>query len=323
MSDRAALAVAVATRGRPVRLRWLLNALSEQDCEPDRFEVVVAHDPACATTVQVLGEHPLRRNGRLRPVPFPPGNRLAAAGRNAAWQATQAPLILFTDDDCRPPPEWISCALAASRDRDGAVLQGRTLPDPDETSTLIGATWTRTVVTDPPTPWAESCNIAYPRALLERLGGFQPEMRMGEDTDLWLRAKASGALLVGVPEMLTYHAVHEQRLLGAIRSTWRWRDVAWLAKRQPSARRDMWGGIWWKPEHAALCLALAGAGGVRSHRTAAVLAIPWLGLSMRHRGSDLRGILRSLSELPGRALIDAAEIVTMASGSIRFGTILL
>jgi GT2 family glycosyltransferase len=203
------------------------------------------------------------------------------------------------------------------------VLQGRTAPDPHEQTTLIAAAWSRTVLTDPPTAWAESCNIAYPRALLERINGFQPEMRMGEDTDLWLRAQRAGATLVAVPEMLVYHAVHEERLLAAMRSASRWRDIAWLAKRHPVARRQMWGRIWWKREHAALCCALGGVGLARRHRAASALTAPWLALSLRHRGYGARGIARSLTELPGRALIDAAEIVTMTSGSVRFRTILL
>ena len=38
-------------------------------------------------------------------------------------------------------------------------------------------------------PWAQTCNILYPRELLERIGGFldDPPLSMGEDTELALR----------------------------------------------------------------------------------------------------------------------------------------
>jgi hypothetical protein len=85
----------------------------------------------------------------------------------------------------------------------------------------------------------------------------------------------------------------------------------------------MWGRIWWKPEHAALTAALAGALLARRDRRAAALALPWLALSLRHRGYGPRGIVRSLSELPGRAAIDATEIATLARGSVRYRTLLL
>jgi hypothetical protein len=99
--------------------------------------------------------------------------------------------------------------------------------------------------------------------------------------------------------------------------------LALLAKRHPSVRRQMWGGIWWKPEHAALVAAAAGSGLARSHRQAAALALPWVALSMRHRGYGRRGIARSLTELPGRAAIDATEIIVLAGGSVRYRTVLL
>jgi GT2 family glycosyltransferase len=315
--------VAVASRRRPVRLRWLLNALAEQDFPADRFEVVVAHDPTCAATAALLRSHALAATGQLRGVSFPPGNSLAAAGRNAAWQAADAAIILFTDDDCRPARDWITRALAAAGDDGRTVVQGRTIPDPDETVTLLGAPWTSTVLTSPPTPWAETCNIAYPRPLLEQLGGLESGMGMGEDTDLWLRARDAGARLVADPEMLVYHAVHATGLLRAVRSTSRWRDVAWLAKRHPEVRRDMSALVWWKREHAALTAAWLGVALSRRDRRAALAGLPWVILSLAHRGYTPRGIARSISELPGRALIDSAEMLTMIEGSMRHRTLLL
>ena len=41
MTTEPEISVALATRDRPVRLRWLLNALEEQTLARDRFEVVV------------------------------------------------------------------------------------------------------------------------------------------------------------------------------------------------------------------------------------------------------------------------------------------
>ena len=208
MSERTpAACVAVAARNRPVRLRWLLNALDEQTLAPAQLEVIVACDPSSEATEQLLRTHPLSEQGRLRQVSFPAHSTLPGAGRNAAWRAARAPLILFTDDDCRPDPRWAERAIAAAQRSPGALLQGATVPDPEETAVLLGAPWARTVLTNPPTPWAETCNIAYPRRLLEELGGFDEHMRVGEDTDLALRAQSHGARISAVPEMLVYHAV--------------------------------------------------------------------------------------------------------------------
>ena len=56
----------IASHERPLRLRWLLNALEQQTLAPEAFEIVVVHDgagPAGAETERLLAEHPLRGPG--------------------------------------------------------------------------------------------------------------------------------------------------------------------------------------------------------------------------------------------------------------------
>ncbi len=315
--------VAVASRDRPLRLRWLLNALREQTLAPEQFEVVIAHDSRSPAVEEMLQSHVLRGCGQLRHLTFPPATQLAGAKRNAAWREARSPLVLFTDDDCRPEADWLERAVAAQQAHSGAILQGRTIPDPEEAVILRGAPWAHTVLIEPPTTWAETCNIGYPRELLERLGGFDERHQVGEDSDLALRARQHGVPLVPIPDMVVRHAVQERSLLGTLRAVERWGDMAWLAKRHPESRHSMWGRIWWVPEHAALSAAAAGALLARRHRAGLLLTLPWLRLSLGHRGYGPRGIARSLSELPGRAAIDATGIAVLARASLRYRTLLL
>jgi hypothetical protein len=44
---------------------------------------------------------------------------------------------------------------------------------------------------------------------------------------------------------------------------------------------------------------------------------------MRHRGRTARGLVRAISELPGHAAIDAAEIAVLARGSLHHRSLLL
>ncbi len=318
-----AAAIVVSSHDRPVRLRWLLNALAEQTVSADRFEVIVAHDSSSPETERLLLAHPLRATGQLRHLSFAPGSVLPGAKRDAGWRAARARLILFTDDDCRPSPDWVAQALAAAEAHPGVILQGMTAPDPEEAEVLRGAPWAHTVLVVPPTPWAETCNIVYPRSVLERVGGLDPDLRVGEDTDLALRAQAAGVKIVAAPQLRVYHAVTDRGLLSALRSLGRWQHIAWLVKRHPHLRSSLWGGIWWKREHAALICALGSGVMVRRSALAGSLALPWLALALRHRGFGARGMVRSVLELPGRAAIDATEIFTLARGSIRYRTLLL
>ena len=320
---RPQIAVVVPSHDRTIRLRWLLNALEEQTLAHERFEVIVCHDCSDMRTVELLDHHPLAAEGVLRHVALAPGKRPPGLQRNAALELVQAPLVLFTDDDCRPPPNWLERALAASERNPGAIVQGRTAPDPDELSIAYHVPHTRSQRIDPPVIWAQTCNILYPRALLIRLGGFDEHMEAGEDTDLCLRARADGNPYVGAPEMLTYHAVHALGLLGSLRTLPRWRHVAGLAKRHPTVRKHFSARIFWRESHGLLLLAIAGAGCARAHPVLALLVLPWAVHSAPSYGNSVRGRVRAVSELPAVALLDLAELGVMAAGSIRYRTLLL
>jgi GT2 family glycosyltransferase len=308
-----ALSVVVASHERPLRLRWLLNALEEQTFAD--FEVIVAFDDRGHEAAAMLAAHPLRpRVIRLPPGPGP------ARHRNAGWRAASAPLVVFTDDDCRPPPEWLERLAAAAGRAPGAVLQGATKPDPDELALLLYAPHARTQDIDPPTAWGQGCHIAYPRAVLERLGGFDETLPQasGEDVDLLQRALAAGVPLAAAPEVVTYHCVEVASLPARLRSLWRWQHVAYAVKRHPRLRRAFPLGIFWKRRHATFALALAG---VATRRP--LLAVPWALDALPSYGRSPRGLARAASELPGRAAIDAVELAACVRGSVRYRTVLL
>src|SRR6266446_4189885 len=129
MASAPEISVVVPSHDRPVRLRWLLNARGEQTLERDRFEVVVVHDSGGETS-ELLRTHELALDGTLRGIEVDTPD--ATRKRNTGWRAARSPHVAFTDDDCRPPAEWVDRALAAARRHPGGVVQGMTMPDPDE-----------------------------------------------------------------------------------------------------------------------------------------------------------------------------------------------
>ena len=319
------IAVVVASHDRPLRLRWLLNALEEQTLDGARWEVVIAHDSSGPETDELLRTHPLAATGRLRALSFPPGPG-PAEKRNAAWRAARAPLIAFTDDDCRPPAEWLARLLDEAERQPGAVVQGTTRPDPDEAELALRAPHARTQSIDPPTPWGQTCNIAYPRELLERLGGFDETFGLpaGEDTDLLARALAAGAEHIAAPDALTYHAVDPGSLAQTVRIAWRWQALALVVRRHPQLREHLPAGIFWKPRHAGLVGALAGTVLARRSPLLATLAwLPWARTALPSYGSSPRGLLRAVSELPGAAVADAVEVAGVARGALTHRSLLL
>ncbi len=312
------VAVVVPTRGRPLRLRWLLNALAEQNA--GAVEVLVAHNACDAASAEVLAGHPLAPRAIVAPDGAGP-----AALRNAAWRATDAGLIAFTDDDCRPPAGWLAALAAAAAANPGAIVQGATRPDPDELGVLLHAPHARSQHIDPPHVMAQTCNIAYPRALLEAVGGFDEDFpqAVGEDTDLALRARARGAPLVAAPEALSYHAV-DWGLRRRLKGSWRWQHMALVVRRHPELRRELPLGGWaWKAAHARWLLAAAGLLAARRRPAALALVAPWVLGTPASYGRHPRALARSASELPGRFLLDGTETAALLRGSARHRALLL
>jgi GT2 family glycosyltransferase len=318
------LSVCVPSHERPLRLRWLLNALAEQTLDRARWEVVVCDDSRDPTVAALLAGHPLATAGVLRVERLAPGSGGSAARqRNVAWRAARAPLILFTDDDCRPPRSWLAAALGAAEQHPGAIVQGQTQPDPDEAH-LMAAPHARTQSITPPVPWAQTCNVLYPRAVLEAASGFEEHMDAGEDTELALRARAAGAPYVGAPEVLTHHAVEAGSLRGKLRTVPRWRGLALVVRRHPEVRRHLVGGIFWRASHALLPVAALGLlRARRTHGLSLLAAVPYVLAARGSYGPGARGQARALAEVPGRAAVDAAEIVALARGSLEQRTLIL
>jgi GT2 family glycosyltransferase len=317
------VSVVVPSHDRPDGLARLLDALEAQTLPRERFEVLVAHDSSGPETEELLRAHPLARDGVLRHLSFAPGPG-PAEKRNAAWREARAALVAFTDDDCRPEPGWLAHLLETADANPGAIVQGATQPDPEDLH-LARRAAARSQAIDPPSPHAQTCNILYPRDLLERLGGFEERLPVaaGEDTDLAWRALDAGADHVGAPDAVTYHAVVPRSLSDELAGLVRWQHLAYVVARHPRARRHLVLGVFWKPTHAWLVAVLGILALTRSPRLALLPALGWARAALPSYGSGWRGRTRAVSELPVRAVVDLFELGVAARGGLRYRTLFL
>jgi glycosyltransferase involved in cell wall biosynthesis len=318
----ARVSVVVPSHGRALRLRWLLNALEEQTVPADCWEAIVVHDYPQPERARMLDDHPLVRSGMARLVAIAPGTGSPARQRNHGWRRASAPLVAFVDDDCRPDPRWLEQLLAAAEQRPATVVQGATCPDPFEHD-VLAAPHVRSMRVEPPTWRAQTCNILYPRALLERLEGFDERAIVGEDVELGIRARAAGAGWTAAPEAVVYHSIEAFTIVGTIRQNWKWRHLPYLARRHPQVRRRCPAGIFFDPERLELALALGGLAGAGRWRPVALLALPYARRALSRRGSGWRNRAVAAAELPGVALVDLADLAGRAFGSARYRTPLL
>jgi glycosyltransferase involved in cell wall biosynthesis len=316
------VSVVVASHGRHLRLRWLLNALEQQTLPRPEWELIVVHTYDGATARRVLDEHPLAAAGMLRHSAVEPGAGSPSKQRNIGWRMARAPLVAFTDDDCRPEPGWLAGLVEAARRSPGAVVQGRTRPDTCE-GEILRAPHVRTLTVEPVNPYVQTANVLYPRALLDRLGGFDERAIAGEDVGLSLRARASGAEIVAAPDAVVNHAVEAHTLPGILRQNLKWRHLAYLAKRHPEMRAHFPLRVFWDRDHLLTTAALAGAIGARRHPAAVALALPYVRRALGRRGRHPWGRAIAAAEMPGQAVRQVAEVAGMAAGSVRHRTLLL
>jgi GT2 family glycosyltransferase len=243
-----------------------------------------------------------------------------AAARNAGWRAAHGRLVAFLDDDVVADGGWARAVLDAHRRDPTAMVQGRTDPDPDE---LAGAgVFRRSREVTGPDPAYPACNIAYPRELLERLGGFHEGFRRpsGEDTDLAWRARAAGVPALYEDAARVRHAVYPGGLIGLVRDAARWEDTVLALKRNPGLRSAYRHRLFWQESHELLLAAAAGLALVRRTRGLSLALVAPYAL---HYAGHHRRAAGALAALPGYALVDAAEVLALLRGSLRYRTLVL
>ncbi len=304
----------MASHERPGGLGELLAALRSQTLPSERFEVIVVDDGSGDATRAVLEQEASRGVLRLR-TRHHDRPRGPAAARNSGWRMAAAPLVAFTDDDCVPAPTWLLAGVGAAAAHPAAIIQGRTEP----ASPLAGLT-ARSISIDSLTPSFETCNVFYPRRLLDSLGGFDeafgPELG-GEDTELAWRAIDGGGRVVFEPEALVRHAVIERGLVGSLRDAMRWAGIARVVARHPGAREILHARVFWNVWHYLL---------VRS--VLALLGPRWLRqLVLRRHLRALRRRSRALDAgnwgMAYLVLYDAIETLAIARGAILNRTLVL
>jgi glycosyltransferase involved in cell wall biosynthesis len=315
-----AATVVVATRNRCQRLRRLLDSLRAQSVPDGSFEVIVVDDGSEDGTAELLRAERRRAGLNLRSI-----QRAEQGGpglaRNEGWRAGSASLVAFIDDDCTASPRWLEAGIEAAAANPGAIVQGRTNPDPEEER--AAGPFSYTIIATRLGPHYETCNIFYPRRVLEEMGGFDTDAFPGggEDCDLAWRAIEAGAETAFAPRAQVYHAVHELGPLGHLARAWHWTDTMLIYARHPGLREaHLFRKLFWRPEH---------------HGIARVLLLPLIPRRLRllrrwlvwrwvaelaQRASNIVGPFRAVLLIPYLVVHDLVEIAAVVRGAIRYRT---
>lgn len=214
-SPQPAVSVVIPTYGRPMQLADCLAALGRQTLPRDAFEVLVVDD---GSPLPLDGAIASSDDG-LRPRLFRQANAGPAAARNRGVHEARGPLVAFTDDDCRPEPDWLAALVAAERRLPGALVGGSTingLPRELFSSTsqlIVDMVYDHFNVEPDDAYFLTSNNVLCSREAYLAIGGFDASFpRAGaEDRDFCDRWRAAGRRLAWAPEARIEHR-HSQSL---------------------------------------------------------------------------------------------------------------
>ena len=322
----AEVTVVVSSVDRADFLPGLLAALEAQEAAAE-FEVVVADDGSRDGTWQVL-------TGLARSTSLPfaalrlPVTSGAATGRNAAVAHGRARVVAFTDDDCLPTPGWLGRLCEPFTDAGVVVVQGRTEPEP----VAAPGAWARSLWVTAPTPWLETCNIAYRRSAFDSVGGFDEQHPLfnrsrsgngfGEDTWLGRRVLAAGGARVFAAQAVVHHRWRPSTFAAHVGERRRMRDFPELVRCTPGVAATCWGGVFLSRRTAAVDLAAASVAiGLATRRPVLLLGVlPWLRTAWGP-ARDRRGPL--LLRLAQGAVADLAGLAALAEGSVRHRRVVL
>ena len=223
------IAVVICSFNGERKLALSLLALSKQ-LDVGEYEVIVVDDGSSdhtATVAGLLGVRVIRHETNLG----------LAAARNTGWQAARAPLVAFTDDDCKPDQHWLAEILSvAARWPDSAGYGGEIVPSgvdsfmvnylrhnnplrPLEVNLLDAKSLRQRLVlylrrssvrrgqdVERPVSSLVGANMAFRRTALSELGGFDDRFRFGgEEEDLCRRITSAGGKLMWTPNARVTH----------------------------------------------------------------------------------------------------------------------
>jgi GT2 family glycosyltransferase len=320
------ISVVVATHNRAPLLTRLFAGLEAQT-GLDGFEVVIVDDASTDDTWANLNALADSSSLDITCIRLP-RNAGPATARNLGWQSTTAPIVAFTDDDCVPSPTWLAQLLKSATEAD--IVQGRTVPNPTQQHNL--GPFSRTLDVSYEDGYYQTCNVAYRRELLERLGGFFEKFRFpaGEDTDLAWRAKESGATTYFDVDAVVRHDIRRSDFWVAVKDSWRWQSAALAVSRHPRLRESFVATYFWRESHRLALGALAGVAAVaaapRSRIAwagAAAAAAPYVRYRTRTAPLPAAGPKRRWLLLPGALAVDTAEITACLVGSVKHRTLVI
>jgi len=227
--ERFLISVVICTYNRADLLTDVLQTLCQQTLEHSEYEVIVVDNNSTDST-RAVAESFARQYPNLSYC-FEQQQGLSHA-RNRGWQEAKGKYVAYIDDDCKVPEKWLAVAKEIIERISPDVFGGPyfafyNTPKPTWFKDEYGShtPYANATRIEGPPDELHGGNLFLHRELLEKTGGFNPQLGMvgdqiayGEETALLrhIHTTIPEALIYYEPKLYVYHLVRPEKM------TWRW-----------------------------------------------------------------------------------------------------
>lgn len=178
------VSVVIPTYNRKDSLMETLESLFDQTYPKEDYEIIICDDGSNDGTGEMIKRMMKESPCLLRY--FKQNNKGPASARNLGIYNAKGEIIGFTDDDCVASPTWIELAVPYFEDSKVGGVAGITLPGSYKKS-IFSTRHTQELRDRESCRACATCNVFYRRSVLVEIGGFDPDFRFFQDSELALR----------------------------------------------------------------------------------------------------------------------------------------
>jgi len=295
------VSVVVCSLNGAHRIRECLDGLQGLDY-PD-YEVIVVNDGSTDRTAAIAREYGY---GLISTE-----NRGLGSARNTGLQAASGDIVAFIDDDAYPDRDWLRYLAYEFLTTDHVGIGGPNISPPGDGRLADAVANTpggpiHVLLSDREAEHIPGCNMAFRKAALEEVGGFDSRFRVaGDDVDLCWRLRARGWTLGFTPSAVVWH--HRR---SSVRAFWRQQRGYGVAE---ALLERKWPEKYNSAGHLSWAGRVYGGAGTSRHRWRIYQGV-WGTAPFQFRRTTQPGPLWSLSGMPEWYLLVAALAVLALLG---------
>ena len=192
------VSIIVAMKNEMNNARSCLDPLISQTYPKDQLEIIIVDDGSTDETIDILRKYQEQYSFLkvIRNESTPPGLSSKKLALNKAIENSAGEILLFTDADCVPPPDWAYAIISCFTPEVGLAAGFSPLIDPTDSfmgkllhlDSLVNGTVAAGTIGLGGAVTCTGRNIAYRREVYDQVNGFDRIMHsVSGDDDLFLQ----------------------------------------------------------------------------------------------------------------------------------------